>query len=1581
MEDTSVKVAVRIRPLLKEEIQQRCTECIKTVGNEPQITFGNDQNFTFDDVFGTKSSQNDIYEDCVANLVEAIFEGFNATVLAYGQTSSGKTYTMGSSSNVRLCEDEYGIIPRVARHIFDNIQLQETEDLNSTYRVHIQFLEIYGEEIRDLLDPNNCTSVTIRETPSGGVYVSGAREELTTSSDEMLSALERGSMVRTTGSTHMNESSSRSHAIFTVILERTIHHPAVSRKSDEVVESGITDSKVEEESEAVRGENIDNLSEMIAGAEPEVRKCKFHFVDLAGSERAKRTGAEGIRLREGIDINKGLLALGNVISALGDEQKRGKVHIPYRDSKLTRMLQDSLGGNSKTQMICCVSPADSNYSESLNAVRYANRARNIRNKPIINLDPTAMIIQDLRSQLKVVAVELLAFREGRHTSEDSKVSESVLRDLAVSKSSQIPSISVDCAAPVPAPQRNRTGALPKSHAPPAVAGSTTSPRINMEAIKYEQECIVLKSRLEDSDLELQRVEERLKRSALQLSELSEQLVIMQSERDYYRMKCDDSHINSQIVGGGEDETHKMSKVGVIAEYIREIESLKSLNAKLQIDRNNQWTAMKIFEGTSNSSNEIGGGWDISSLEESDMSGVANVISSTEEQLIEEKRHLEKLENRDTSDESDNEHDVSSSKNESMAEKDRMFQRRQKFMTAEVQELNESIQLKELLVMQLQRSQKQYHTMKLFYEEKLATLCVEMDTKEQEKQKMLEELHELSLRSEVTSVKQGREEKLREKLDKKEQELRTLRVRQQELSHLSKVQHRSTEQLRKLESDISSMKRQRVDLARKLQIEKKMHLSALNTKAKEIDHLKRELTRAMHKVKKLGDEKERAELKTKEVIRENVARRKRENSLTSSTATSKGALSTRDSRRVLSQNAPRPNGGRLLSAEEVRTKKWLDKQVREIAARESAAEALRLQCEQQLALMHQKKQLEDFREPLRAVILKAKRIEGEISNQTQSVLTVDEEEALADCEDKIARLEGQLKYRNAEISRMELELRSGKGAAATHKNTVEILKHSAATSLPAAHQLIHLLFDIVVSTRKSARMSKDRLDASQDREHKLNEDLDDALSRLNLEKRHHEKELARVERDFEERLAGLFNHSNLSSVLASGVEVEGEVCTSKKAMPASWRHLSVPWHKLQSSKTASNLDSSTDSEQKSGDKYSALLALAHERTISLKSQLSREESRVRDLERNVDEFITQKKSLLSELESKKMENNFLEDECRMLRDMVEDFRLRVKNLEGGIGDKIIQEVREADEYCSEDDSDSVDDKLDGTVLMQLSSLGNEIERTGTVAATDDVNRVLDGSGTQQDIFDRLTNPSNFTGTQKNIFQKDVESNRAKVQQIKEGALAHRKKRDDGKSGIVHQYSDEADDREYLSGVAVVDLTSADIIVPKRDDSPCGSDFSQLTERKSRNSMEKPGTDRVVTTSPNMPQSPPRSHSKDSDVFSRLLNPSKYTGIHRRKKHLPESPGSPGSNISPGGDDSKSNATLHRNSRRLRSASIDRMGESPDATQMSSTKEREKAMDVNTSNHRTQQRRIPESKTSRFQVEKDRDYHRKSPGRST
>lgn len=243
--------------------------------------------------------------------------------------------------------------------------------------------------MKDLLDPFSGVRIAIRETPSGEMYLSGVREEQVTSAKEVLRLVEKGSMARTTGSTRMNQSSSRSHAIFTVLLEHSIHYPTSSYISDHIGTSGTNSDD----------QTAEVLSNNLSRDGPEIRRCKFHFVDLAGSERAKRTGAHGVRMKEGIDINKGLLVLGNVISALGGENK--KAHVPYRNSKLTRLLQDSLGGNSKTVMLCCVSPADADYSESLNAVRYANRARNIKNKPVINIDPTSLLIAELRKQIQV----------------------------------------------------------------------------------------------------------------------------------------------------------------------------------------------------------------------------------------------------------------------------------------------------------------------------------------------------------------------------------------------------------------------------------------------------------------------------------------------------------------------------------------------------------------------------------------------------------------------------------------------------------------------------------------------------------------------------------------------------------------------------------------------------------------------------------------------------------------------------------------------------------------------------------------------------------------------------------------------------------------------------------------------------------------------------------------------------------------------------------------------------------------------------------------------------------------------------
>ncbi|CAM8983309.1 unnamed protein product [Rhodiola kirilowii] len=380
-----VRVAVNVRPLITSELLIGCTDCITVPPGEPQVQIGSHA-FTFDYVYGAGGSPSSlIFSDCVAPLVDALFHGYNATVLAYGQTGSGKTYTMGT--NYTGEDSNEWVIPKVMETIFSKVEA--TKD-NSEFLIRVSFIEIFKEEVFDLLDHSLSSShaksgvpsrvpIQIRETVNGGITLSGVTEAEVKTKAEMASYLSRGSHARATGSTNMNSQSSRSHAIFTISIEQK----RTSRPSDG---------------------SCDDLGDDILSA-------KLHLVDLAGSERAKRTGADGLRLKEGIHINKGLLALGNVISALGDEKKRNLGgHVPYRDSKLTRLLQDSLGGNSKTLMIACVSPADTNAEETLNTLKYANRARNIQNKAVINRDPAAAQMQKMRSQIEQLQSELLFFR-------------------------------------------------------------------------------------------------------------------------------------------------------------------------------------------------------------------------------------------------------------------------------------------------------------------------------------------------------------------------------------------------------------------------------------------------------------------------------------------------------------------------------------------------------------------------------------------------------------------------------------------------------------------------------------------------------------------------------------------------------------------------------------------------------------------------------------------------------------------------------------------------------------------------------------------------------------------------------------------------------------------------------------------------------------------------------------------------------------------------------------------------------------------------------------------------------------------
>ncbi|KAH0683788.1 hypothetical protein KY289_021540 [Solanum tuberosum] len=391
--DTSqcVRVAVNIRPLVTSELLIGCTDCVTVVPGEPQVQIGSHV-FTFDYVFGSGGyASSRIFDECVAPLVDALFQGYNGTVLAYGQTGSGKTYTMGTNYNGE--EQTGGVIPMVMNTIFSRAEAMKE---STEFLIRVSFIEIFKEEVFDLLDQNAiafCKTdgaakptggparvpIQIRETVHGGITLAGVTEAEVRTKEEMACFLLRGSVARATGSTKMNSQSSRSHAIFTISLEQ---------KKLSNCSSGSTNDD---------GEDI--------------LCAKLHLVDLAGSERAKRTGADEMRLREGIHINKGLLALGNVISALGDDKKRKEgAHIPYRDSKLTRLLQDSLGGNSKTVMIACVSPADTNAEETLNTLKYANRARNIQNKAIVNRDPMAAQMQRMRSQIEQLQAELLYVR-------------------------------------------------------------------------------------------------------------------------------------------------------------------------------------------------------------------------------------------------------------------------------------------------------------------------------------------------------------------------------------------------------------------------------------------------------------------------------------------------------------------------------------------------------------------------------------------------------------------------------------------------------------------------------------------------------------------------------------------------------------------------------------------------------------------------------------------------------------------------------------------------------------------------------------------------------------------------------------------------------------------------------------------------------------------------------------------------------------------------------------------------------------------------------------------------------------------
>ncbi|XP_048265218.1 kinesin-like protein KIF13A isoform X3 [Bombus affinis] len=382
MATDKIKVAVRVRPFNRRELELG-TQCVvemsgqQTILQHPttmdKIERSKPKTFAFDHCFYSLdpavenfANQDVVFDALGRDILDNAFQGYNACIFAYGQTGSGKSYTMmGSGENK-------GIIPRLCDNLFDMIAKQQSSEL--TYKVEVSYMEIYNEKVHDLLDPKpNKQSLKVREHNVLGPYVDGLSQLAVTSFQDIDNLMAEGNKSRTVAATNMNSESSRSHAVFSVILTQTL-----------------TDSK-----SGVSGEKVSRMS----------------LVDLAGSERAVKTGAVGDRLKEGSNINKSLTTLGLVISKLADQNsgnnKNKDKFVPYRDSVLTWLLKDNLGGNSKTVMVATISPAADNYEETLSTLRYADRAKRIVNHAVVNEDPNARIIRELRQEVEALKEMLL----------------------------------------------------------------------------------------------------------------------------------------------------------------------------------------------------------------------------------------------------------------------------------------------------------------------------------------------------------------------------------------------------------------------------------------------------------------------------------------------------------------------------------------------------------------------------------------------------------------------------------------------------------------------------------------------------------------------------------------------------------------------------------------------------------------------------------------------------------------------------------------------------------------------------------------------------------------------------------------------------------------------------------------------------------------------------------------------------------------------------------------------------------------------------------------------------------------------
>uniref|UniRef100_UPI0037E81144 kinesin-like protein KIF21A isoform X6 n=1 Tax=Semicossyphus pulcher TaxID=241346 RepID=UPI0037E81144 len=833
-DESTVRVALRIRPQLAREKIEGCHICTYVMPGEPQVILGKDKSFTYDYMFDMDSQQDGIYTTCTEKLIDGCFEGYNATVFAYGQTGSGKTYTMGTGFDVNIMEEELGIIPRAVQHLFKGIEerrqaAQEQGRPVPEFKINAQFLELYNEEVLDLFDSTRDmgmkqkSHIKIHEDATGGIYTVGVTTRTVATAAEMMQCLKLGALSRTTASTQMNVQSSRSHAIFTIHLCQV----RVCASDNQETE---TDNRVS-----------NGNSEM---DEYETLTAKFHFVDLAGSERLKRTGATGDRAKEGISINCGLLALGNVISALGDRSKRSS-HVPYRDSKLTRLLQDSLGGNSQTVMIACISPSDRDFMETLNTLKYANRARNIKNKVMVNQDKASQQISALRTEIARLQMELMEYKTGKRLmGEDGVESFSDMfheNSMLQTENSNL-RVRVKAMQETIDAQRARLTQLLSDQANQALAraGEGGTEEIGNMIQGYIKEIEELRAKL----LESEAVNENLRKN---LSRASNRQSFYGGPGSFSSTMLAPEKETSDIIELAKKDLEKLKK--------REKKKKKRLQLLLEErEREEREEVVEEVEDASASKEDVPDNEQEKGTEK-EMTERAN----EDAEMVQEGSDHEEAEEEEEEDEEEMDVEESSDDSDSESDEKENFQ-------ADLANITCEIAIKQKLIDELENSQRRLHTLKQQYEQKLMMLQCKIRDTQLERDRVLQNM---------TSVETGTEDKSRKikaeyekKLSVMNKELQKLQSAQKEHARLLKNQSQYEKQLKKLQMDVAEMKKTKVRLMKQMKEQQEKNRMNESRRNREIASLKKDQRKQEHQLKLLEAQKRQQELilrrKTEEV---------------------------------------------------------------------------------------------------------------------------------------------------------------------------------------------------------------------------------------------------------------------------------------------------------------------------------------------------------------------------------------------------------------------------------------------------------------------------------------------------------------------------------------------------------------------------------------------------------------------------------------------------------------------------------------------------------------------------------------------